>query len=149
MPELNIENDYTKGVLFGIFSALVYAIRNILLKKKITQYHGSMLMFYQMIIISLFLSPVLFVFEFNPSINDWMTLVILALVTTAIGHPLFVMSFKNFSIGTVSIMSSIQPIYGILLGVLLLNEMPSQTTIIGGALILATVVVESIQSQKN
>jgi len=149
MPELNIENDYTKGVLFGVFSALVYAIRNILLKKKITQYHGSMLMFYQMIIISLFLSPVLFVFEFNPSINDWMTLVILALVTTAIGHTLFVMSFKNFSIGTVSIMSSIQPIYGILLGVLLLKEMPSQTTIIGGALILATVVVESIQSQKN
>jgi len=149
MPELNIENDYTKGVLFGVFSALVYAIRNILLKKKITQYHGSMLMFYQMIIISLFLSPVLFVFEFNPSINDWMTLVILALVTTAIGHTLFVMSFKNFSIGTVSIMSSIQPIYGILLGVFLLKEMPSQTTIIGGALILATVVVESIQSQKN
>ncbi len=149
IPELNIENDYTKGVLFGIFSALVYAIRNILLKKKITQYHGSMLMFYQMIIISLFLSPVLFVFEFNPSANDWTALVILALVTTAIGHTLFVMSFKNFSIGTVSIMSSIQPIYGILLGILLLKEIPAATTIIGGVLILATVMVESIQSQKN
>jgi len=149
MPELSIENDYTKGVLFGIFSALVYAIRNILLKKKIDHYHGSMLMFYQMIIISLFLSPVLFVFEFNPSVNDWKAFVILALVTTAIGHTLFVMSFKNFSIGTVSIMSSIQPIYGILLGILFLNEIPAATTIIGGVLILATVAIESIQSQKN
>jgi len=149
MPDLNIENNYTKGVLFGIISAIVYAIRNILLKKKIGQYHGSMLMFYQMIIIVIFLSPVLFAFEFNVSFNDWKALIVLALVTTALGHTLFVMSFKNFSIGTISIMSSVQPIYGILLGMLLLNEIPTATTIIGGVLILATVIIESIQSQKN
>ncbi len=149
MPELNIENDYTKGVLFGLFSALVYAIRNILLKKKVAKYHGSTLMFYQMIIIVFILSPVLFTFEFNPTANDWVALILLALVTTAIGHTLFVMSFKNFSIGTVSIMSSIQPIYGILLGMLLLSEIPSKTTIIGGVLILATVIIESVQSQKK
>lgn len=149
MPDLNIENDHTKGVLFGIFSAFVYAIRNILVKKKISQYHGSMLMFYQMIIITFFLSPVLFAFEFNPSANDWSALILLALVTTAIGHTLFIMSFKNFSIGTASIMSSIQPIYGILLGMFFLNEIPSNRTLIGGLLILTTVIIESVQSQKN
>jgi len=147
-PEFNIENKYSKGILFGLISSVFYALRNLLLKKKIAQYHGSMLMFYQMIIISLVLWPVLFIFEANPSTNDWGALIVLALVTTSIGHTLFVMSFKHFSISAAGIMSSIQPVYGILLGMLFLHEIPAGRTVIGGLLILATVIIESIQSKK-
>jgi len=148
-PEFNLENNHTKGVLFGLISAVFYAVRNILMKKKVTNYHGSMLMFYQMVIITLVLWPVLFIFEANPTTNDWQALLVLALVTTSIGHTLFVMSFKNFSISTASIMSSVQPIYGILFGMLLLNEIPSGNTLIGGFLILTTVVIESVNSSKK
>jgi len=148
-PEFNLENSHTKGVLFGLVSAVFYAVRNILMKKKVANYHGSMLMFYQMVIITLVLWPVLFIFEAKPTTNDWQALLVLALVTTSIGHTLFVMSFKNFSISTASIMSSIQPIYGILFGMLLLNEIPSENTLIGGFLILTTVVIESVNSHKK
>jgi len=147
-PEFNLENNHTKGVLFGLISSVFYSIRNILMKKKVVNYHGSILMFYQMVIVMLVLWPVLFIFEVTPTINDWQALFVLALVTTAIGHTLFVMSFKNFSISTASIMSSIQPIYGILFGLFLLNEIPSENTLIGGFLILTTVVIESINSRK-
>lgn len=147
-PEFNLENNHTKGVLFGLISAVFYSIRNILMKKKVANYHGSMLMFYQMVIITLVLWPVLFIFEVKPTTNDWQALLVLALVTTSIGHTLFVMSFKNFSISTASIMSSVQPIYGIIFGLLLLNEIPSENTLIGGFLILTTVVIESINSRK-
>jgi len=149
MPELNIENDYTKGILMGVSSALFYALRNLLLKKRISTYDSSMLMFYQMLVIVLILWPAFFIFEAYPSMNDWQAIVILALLTTAIGHTLFVRSFNFFSITSVSIMSSVQPIYGILLGMLLLSEIPSYTTIIGGALILSTVIIESVQSRKK
>jgi len=147
-PEFNLENNVTKGVIFGLISAVFYAMRNILMKKKVANYHGSMLMFYQMVIITLVLWPVLFIFEANPTSNDWQALLVLALVTTSIGHTLFVMSFKNFSISTASIMSSVQPIYGIIFGILLLNEIPSENTLIGGFLILTTVIIESINSRK-
>lgn len=147
-PEFNIENNQTKGVLFGLISAVFYAIRNILMKKKVASYHGSMLMFYQMVIIILILWPVLFLFETNPTINDWQALLVLALLTTSIGHTLFIMSFKNFSVSTASIMSSIQPVYGVLFGLFFLNEIPSSNTLIGGFLILTTVVIESINSRK-
>jgi len=147
-PELNLENNFTKGVIFGLISSVFYALRNILLKKKIAHYHGSMLMFYQMIVVTLVLWPALFFFEMNPVKNDWSALIILALVTTAIGHTLFVMSFKNFSISAASIMSSIQPIYGILFALLFLNEMPMNRTLIGGVIILTTVIIESYQSKK-
>jgi drug/metabolite transporter (DMT)-like permease len=119
------------------------------MKQKIASYHGSMLMFYQMVIITLVLWPVLFFFEANPTMNDWQALLVLALLTTAIGHTLFVMSFKNFSISTASIMSSVQPIYGILFGLLLLNEVPALSTLFGGFLILTTVVIESIHSHRK
>jgi len=149
IPELSIENNHTKGILFGLLSAVVYAIRNILMKKKVAHYDSSMLMFYQTLTITVLLWPVFFIFNFNPTMNDWSVLVILAVVTTALGHTLFVKSFKNFSIGTASIMSSIQPVYGILLGVLFLSEIPSGSTMFGGLLIITTVIIESIQSGKK
>ena len=148
-PELNIENNYTKGILMGVISAVFYALRNLLLKKRIAKYDGSMLMFYQMLAILIILWPAFFIFKGVPSMNEWQAILILALLTTAIGHTLFVRSFKNFSIASASIMSSVQPIYGILLGMLFLAEIPSYTTIIGGALILSTVIIESVQSRKR
>jgi drug/metabolite transporter (DMT)-like permease len=106
-------------------------------------------MFYQMVIVALVLLPVLFVFEVQPTSGDWMALVALALFTTAVGHTLFVRSFKNFSVGTASIISSVQPVYGVLFGLFLLNEIPSENTLIGGFLILSTVVIESVQSNQR
>jgi len=147
-PEFNIKNNYTLGVIFGVISSVFYALRNILLKKKVANYNGSMLMFYQMLTVTLILWPAFFIFDANPIANDIPALVVLALVTTSIGHTLFVMSFKNFSISTASIMSSIQPIYGIIFGFLILSEIPAPKTLIGGFLILLTVVFESIQSKK-
>ncbi|MDD3721753.1 MAG: DMT family transporter [Lutibacter sp.] len=148
-PEFNLENNLTKGVLSGLLSSVFYALRNIMMKQKIAQYSGSMLMFYQLVIVSLVLWPVLFIFEVQPTSEDWMALVTLALFTTAVGHTLFMMSFKNFSISTASIMSSIQPVYGVLFGIFLLHEIPSENTLIGGFLILSTVVIESVQSHKK
>ena len=148
-PEFNLESNITKGVLFGLLSSVFYAIRNIMMKQKVAQYQGSMLMFYQMLIVSLVLWPVLFLFEVQPTSGDWMAIIALALFTTAVGHTLFVKSFKNFSIGTASIMSSVQPVYGVFFGLFFLNEIPSQNTLIGGFLILLTVVIESVQSNKR
>jgi drug/metabolite transporter (DMT)-like permease len=147
-PEFNLKNNYTLGILFGLISSVFYALRNILLKQKIATYHGSMLMFYQMITITLVLWPAFFIFDITPNNHDWSALLTLAILTTAIGHTLFVMSFKNFSVSTASIMSSIQPIYGIVFGIVFLNEIPASKTIIGGFLILLTVVIESTKTKK-
>lgn len=149
-PELNFENSDTKGVIMGIISAVFYALRNIITKRNLSHYNASKVMFYQMIVIISLLFPVLF--EDNShyaDINNWGRLLTLALVTTAIGHTLFVNSFKNFKISAVSIMSSMSPIYGILFGILFLSEIPSLSTFIGGALILTTVIIESIQTKKQ
>lgn len=147
-PEMNFENQDTKGIILGIISAFLFALRNILTKRNLSHYKASKVMFYQMLAVAIFTTPVLFG-ESLPSTNEWGKLVFLGLFTTAIGHTIFVNSFKNFSISTVSIISSMSPIYGIILGIIFLQEIPVKTTIIGGLLILITVIIESIQSRKK
>ncbi|RZS90531.1 DMT family transporter [Aquimarina brevivitae] len=148
VPDFDLDNSYTKAVCFGVFSALCYAIRNLITKTKVKSYHGSTLMWYQLVVISIGLLPLLFVLDSSGISGQWLPVVTLALLTTAIGHTLYVLSFKKFSITTASILGSVQPIYGILIGVVFLNEIPSLSTIIGGALILTAVVIESVRTYK-
>ncbi|WP_439127849.1 DMT family transporter [Polaribacter sp.] len=148
VPEFSIENDDLKGILFGILSAFFYAVRNLLVKEEVKKYNGSMLMLYQMIVVTICLLPVLFFSDFTNIQNQLPLLILVALITTAIGHTLMVYSLKHFSATTASIISSIQPIFGILIAFIFVNEIPSKSTFIGGSLILITVVIESLRNKK-
>lgn len=146
-PDLDFQHSYTIAIAFGLLSALAYAFRNIVLKQKVSNYNGSMLMVYQTGIVGIVLFPFSFTIAPELILGQWQALVALAVLTTAIGHTLFLMTFKHFTITTVSILSSIQPVYGILIGAVFLSEIPKGTTIIGGILILGSVVIESIRSK--
>ena len=142
---LDIKNVSTQGLLMGLFSAFTYSLRNILLKKKIDTFKGSMLMFYQMVITFVFLIPAFIVYGMEDVTPQLPFIGALAILTT-IGHTLFINSFRYFNISTVSILSSIQPLLGIALGVIFLSEIPNEPSIIGGVLILLTVIIESRKS---
>jgi len=148
IPDLDFENEYTQAVAFGLGSALAYALRNILMKKQVKKYHGSLLMTYQALIVGIALIPLSFQTSVETLQENLIWLLALALLTTALGHTLFLLTFRYFSITTASIISSVQPVYGIALGILLLGEMPQWSTIIGGVLIISAVIIESLRNVK-
>lgn len=148
-PEFNLESSNVQGILFGLLSALCYSIRILILKQYVAKYDGGMLMFYQTLIITICLLPVLFFMDISGFESQFPYLLLLALLTTAIGHSLMVHSLQFFSVSTASIISSVQPIFGIILAFIFLNEIPTWNTFVGGSLILATVVIESVRSKKN
>ncbi|MDZ7612735.1 MAG: DMT family transporter [Flavobacteriaceae bacterium] len=147
VPDFDIGNNYTKALGFGVFSAVCYALRNIIMKYKVSEYNGSVLMLYQLIIIGTCLFPSFFILDTSKIVEELPAAMVLALLTTALGHTLFLYSFKHFSTTSVSIMSSVQPIYGILLAMLFLNEHPDQGAVLGGGLILVSVIVESMRAK--
>ena len=149
LPEFSLENTKTQGILWGTLSALSYSLRNLVLKSSVNNVEAPVIMFYQMLVTTILLFPSLFFFPLDEVPSALPALLSLALFTTCLGHSLFIQSFKNFSVSTVSILSSIQPVYGIILGILFLNETPSITTLIGGVLILSTVVIEGVLSTKK
>ena len=147
-PEFNIESTQVKGILFGVFSAFCYAVRVLILKQHVAKYNGTMLMFYQTAIITILLLPTLFFMDISGFKSQFPYLLLLAFLTTAIGHSLMLHSLKFFSASTASIISSLQPIFGIILAFFFLQETPTMRTFWGGSLILLTVVIESVRSKK-
>ncbi|TXG36659.1 DMT family transporter [Seonamhaeicola maritimus] len=148
-PEFNFESSHVKGILFGLFSAVCYALRNLILKRHVATYNGTVLMMQQALIISIVLLPAMFFLDSSNIKTQFPYIIILALVTTAIGHSLFIKSLKYFSVSTASIIGTTQPIFGIIIAFFFLNEIPTLNTFIGGSLILATVIIESIRSKKG
>ena len=149
MPEFNIESTQVKGILFGVFSAFCYAVRILILKQHVAKYNGTMLMFYQTVIITILLLPTLFFMDISGLESQFPYLLLLAFLTTAIGHSLMLHSLKFFSASTASIISSLQPIFGIILAFFFLQETPTMCTFWGGSLILLTVVIESVRSRNK
>ncbi|WP_188651564.1 DMT family transporter [Yeosuana aromativorans] len=147
-PEFNFENTQLKGVLVGVFSAVCYSLRNLILKQHVGQYSGTSLMMYQISILTIVLLPFMFVMDISNITTQYPYVILLALLTTAIGHSIFIHSLKYFSVSTASIINSIQPILGIIMAFFFLNEIPTWNTFFGGSLILATVIIESIRSRK-
>ena len=148
-PEFNLESSNVKGILFGLFSALCYSIRLLILKQHVNQYNGSMLMLYQTSVITIVLIPVLFFMDVSNFQSQFPYLLVLAILTTAIGHSLMVHSLKFFSTTTATIISSIQPVFGIIIAFFIVNEVPEINTIWGGLLIISTVLIETIRIKKR
>lgn len=148
-PQIDFENDYFIAVILGVISSVFYALRNILMKNQVSKYNGTTLMFYQIITICICLSPVLVFSEFTPALAQWKPLLTLAVLTTCIGHTLFLNSFRNFTVTAASIMSSVQPVYGILLAMIFLDEVPQLRTILGGILIISAVLIENLVTYRK
>ena len=148
VPAFDFESEQSKGLLMGLFSALTYALRNLILKKRIEKIKGSLLMFYQLGITLVLLFPVLMLYPLDTFTAQIPYLLFLGLVTTALGHSLFLNSLTYFTVSTASIMNSIQPIFGILIAFFFLKEIPPASSLIGGGIILTTVVIESLRSHR-
>lgn len=147
-PEFNIQNSHVKGILLGLLSAVFYALRNLILKRHVSLYNGTVLMFHQILILTIVLAPVLFIMDTSAIETQFPYVIILALVTTAIGHSMFIHSLKYFSVSTASIINSIQPILGIIIAFIFLREIPTWNTFFGGLIIVSTVIIESLRSSR-
>jgi drug/metabolite transporter (DMT)-like permease len=143
-PELNLSSDVTAGLICGLASALMYALRNVLLKTQLNAVSGAVLMFYQMVIVLVVVSPALAFFPFVPPAEAIPYLILLGLITTAIGQTMFLMSFRHFSVTTASILGCINPVFGISFAAIIFNEFPPLMSLLGGAFILLAVVIEAL-----
>lgn len=147
VPDINFKSPMTIGLIMGLVSAFAYAIRNIMVKTKISDMEGSSVMFYQMIVVTIFLMPAVFYYPIENIPSQLPYLLFLGIITTSLGHTLFANSFKSSSTSNVSILNSIQPVFGIILALIFLNEVPQFQSIIGGSLILLTVVLEGLRKR--
>ena len=145
VPEFSFGNRSMQGVLLGLLSSLLYAVRNIMNRQRINTYSGTQIMCYQVLLSTVFLLPALLLYPLEISSETWGKLALLAVVTTAIAHTLFVQGLSSFTASTVSILSCLTPVYGILWAVWLTDEQLDEKTIWGGLVIILTTLTQSVR----
>jgi len=145
VPRLDLENRIYQGVLWGLIAGLTFAILTIL-NRRLAQEHSSLgIAFLEDLFATLFLLPCLIAIPLRLSSKDWALLAVLGLACTAVSHTLFIRGMRHVRAQTASIISSLEPVYGILLALVFLGEVPSLRTLAGGVVILTAVVLVTLK----
>lgn len=147
IPRFDLGNSSTQGVLWGLVSGFTYAILSILNKKYVKEYSSAVIAFYEQFIAAIILIPFYFLQKPVFQLNDILLLVLLGVVFTGISHLLFINGLKNIKAQTAGIISSLEPVYGIIFAVFLLSEIPSIREVLGGMVILSAVFYSTIRSK--
>lgn len=137
VPEFELSNQTFQGVLWGLVSSFTYAVLSMLNRKYVQSYSSSVIAFYEQFVAMLVLVPFLFVYQPALEWQDVILIAILGVVFTGIAHSLFIKGLKNVKTQTAGIISGLEPVYGILLAMVILNEMPALRELAGGTVILA------------
>ncbi|PXA03939.1 EamA family transporter [Coraliomargarita sinensis] len=146
MPEINLSNTTTQGILLGIVSGLLFMSRNLMIRKMVQTYSSSTLMFWQTLVTGAVLAPFLFVFDGSSyTTESVILLLLLGTVFTAVPQTLFSSGLKNLSAKTVGILATLLPFYAATFGFLIHDERVTTRTVVGGVLILIGVVYETIK----
>ena len=148
VPESTLENEITLGVLIGIASAVLYAFRNIIHRKYFKQYSGAKAMAWQTLVISIVMLPTIGNSIAQASTHDWLMLLLLGTVFTALPHALIAASLRHLRAKTFSLIACMQPLYGVALAIVVLDESPTLSTLIGGILITSASVYETLNAHK-
>ena len=147
-PEFTLGSASFHGVLWGLFSASCFAIRNLLSQHSLKSYSSAYTMTLQVIVSTLCLLPFSQLFHIEYTQTDIIGIIFFGTVVTALAHTLLISSLKSLKASTVALVASIEPVFGILFAFIFLKETPSMATILGGSLILYVVVSETINNRK-
>jgi drug/metabolite transporter (DMT)-like permease len=138
----------TLGVLWGVLSALLFALRNLLQKYRFSQVSSDSLMFHQVVAVAVMLA----LFVDYPRVCaltgvDVLKLVLLGIFSTAAAHTLLVYSLKQLPAKTVALISCLQPVIAALLAWYVVQEVPAPAVLLGGGMVLSVAAYESVQKR--
>lgn len=147
------EIKYLYGIILGITSAFLSSLFAVLNGKFLKQHTATVISFYEFISGVLFISIFILLFDggfstdfFLLSVSDFWYLFILASVCTAYAFIAAVYVMKLISPFTVVLTYNLEPVYGIVLAVILFpeKETMSNSFYYGAAIIISTVLLNGI-----
>lgn len=139
-----------EGVVWGLISAALYTARNLISRNMATADEAERVLVTQLLVVAVVLSLSLFPAEWaslQPA--DWIVLILLGLLSTAVGHTLFIRALNRVGAATASIGVGLQPVYAAILAFYFVGEVPTISTMLGAVFILSAVLHQSIRRLKE
>ena len=152
VPEYRLGAATTLGAMWGLLSGFSFALLQLLNKGYRQRYSALAIAWYQNLFACLSLVGWILVSPlpaFAVTVRDWGWLLVLGVLCTAVAHTLFIESLAVLRTQVASVISGLEPVYGIGLAALLLGEIPTLRTLAGGGLILGTTMVASWQGSQE
>jgi drug/metabolite transporter (DMT)-like permease len=136
VPRFEMHDNLTRGVLWGLASAATFAVLSVLNRYYVRRYSSLTIALHQNAFAAVLLLPAAFLLQFTMRPSDLLLLIVLGVVFTAIAHTLFIKGMRYVSAHAASVIACLEMVYGVIFAVLLLGEIPTARTIIGGTLVL-------------
>lgn len=152
-----VETEYWLGILLALISAFLSASFSVLNGLYIKKYEATTISFYQ-ILFGVLAITIYFIFngDFNAAFfqlktSDWLYLLILSSVCTAYAFVVSVKLLRFMSPYTIMLTINLEPIYGILLALLIFGEkeMMNSMFYVGACIILFTVLANGLLKYKK
>jgi len=143
MPELNWNNHTTQGIVWGVLSALLFALRNIIQGRYFSMYSAHQSLFYQALVVIIVLLPWVADQVTQVSGYQWLQLLVLGIFFTALPHTLFVHGLRFMKAKTASLIACLQVVYSAVLAAMVFSEWPQLMTLVGGAIVVTAAIYES------
>lgn len=153
----NVEGKYMEGIILALISAFLSASFAVINSKFVKDYEPTIISFYELVGGVLFFSLFLLgtsSFDakfFQLTANDFMYLMILSSICTAYAFIASTAVMKFLSPYTVMLTINLEPIYGILLAVIIFKdkEQMSPAFYVGAVIILITVLLNGIVKARH
>lgn len=153
----NVETKYKSGIYLAVTSAFLSALFSVINGKYAKEYSPNIISLYELSSGVFFLSIYLFFAgSFSPaffaiSINDLIWLFLLSSICTAYAFSASVKVMKYLSPFTVMLTINLEPIYGIILALMIFKDGEKMTPLfyVGALLILITVIANGIVKSKK
>ena len=147
-----VESRYLEGILLALSCAFLSALFSIINSKFAKEYNPSVISFYELSGGVVFFTILLLATQsfdaafFSISAKDWIYLAILSSFCTAYAFIASVKVMKFLSPYTVMLTINLEPIYGIILAVIVFQEKEKMSPefYIGALIILATVILNGV-----
>lgn len=152
------ESRYTLGIVFGLSAALAGSIFSIINSTFVQKTEAKIIGFYEMagaffwITLYRLLDHSLLTESFHLSGSDWLFLILLGTICTALAYVAGVSVMRTLSAFRVALITNLEPVYGIILAFLIFGSKEKMTFgfYIGALLILGAVFLYPVyKSRKN
>lgn len=154
----HFEIQYATGIMLGIVAAILSSVFTIMNKKIVNNYPARLVAFYEIgsafVFLTLFVPFIIYYFpqvRFLPTAEDWLWLWVLSLCCTVWGQSLALSALKKISSFTAVLMVNLEPVYGIILAMIIYNENKELGIgfYIGIALIALSVAMHTVIMMRN
>lgn len=148
-PDFSLDDSGTIGLLWAILSAALFAVLALMNRWLLQEQSFSVVAFYQQAAAAACLLPFLWIEGVPGETETLGLLLLLGVVCTALPHTLFIKALGKLKAQLASVVTGLEPVYGIIFAAILLSEIPSLTVMMGALLVLGAVIVATLSHDEK